>query len=617
MTDRRLVLLLGLLTAAVLALSPSRADAAPVGGAEVLTVDVTDHPTVALTVEVPPSAAGGTWTASVVEEGRRIPAQVRSVSGGDIEVALVVDTSGSMAGAPLEAAKQAARAFVQGLPATTPVAVVGFGERPYLVSPMTLDRNALDGTIAGLRSGGDTALYDALHVAADQFSTSNVARSIVLISDGADSASTTTLPSVTDRMVGEGIRLFGVRLLTDETNDIVLADLATATKGEVRQADDVTAVGASLDAVAGFAVAQLRVTYRSVRHGQTDGTILLDDGAETRAAEFAVELPPAPLVLRRPAAQEAPAPSSDLLVVGGASIFVALLLALRRVLARPRRSLLAANRGQVRRAKVERTKERLGAAFERTLERRGAQEAFGARLEQAGIALRPGEYLVTASVAATLACGIGTLLAGLPLGVVFAGVVAAAAHLYLGLKVSQRRSALERQLPDLLQQVTNSLRAGYGIMQSLDNAARESDAPMSDELRRVVTEVQLGRELTESLEGMSRRVAGQDFAWVVQAIEINREVGGELAGVLDAVNATIRARAHLRRQIKTLSAQGRLSARILLAMPFVMAGLLTLLNPGYLTPLFTEPAGPFLLVIGSVMMTVGWLWLRRIVRLQY
>jgi tight adherence protein B len=140
---------------------------------------------------------------------------------------------------------------------------------------------------------------------------------------------------------------------------------------------------------------------------------------------------------------------------------------------------------------------------------------------------------------------------------------------------------------------------------------------MCDEIRRVVHEVQLGRPLPDSLQAMADRVGCDDFGWVVQAIEINAEVGGDLVEVLDAVASTIRARAHLRRQIRTLSAQGRLSARILLAMPFFMAGLLSLIHPGYLSPLIEASAGPFILGIGAALMIVGWLWLRRIVRLQF
>ena len=260
---------------------------------------------------------------------------------------------------------------------------------------------------------------------------------------------------------------------------------------------------------------------------------------------------------------------------------------------------------------------RVGASMERSLERRGRREVLGARLETAGIALRPGEYLVAAGGVAALGLICGLLMGGLLLGVLFAALVAAVAWLLLRMRTTKRRAVLERQLPDLLQQLTSTLRVGYGIMQALDLVARESEAPMSDELRRVVHEVQLGRALTDSLQLMADRVGGQDFGWVVQAIEINHEVGGDLVEVLDAVAETIRARARLRREIKTLSAQGRLSSRVLLAMPFLLAVLLSLLRPGWLSPFFTTRIGPVLLAVGALMMLTGWLWMRRIVRLQF
>lgn len=255
--------------------------------------------------------------------------------------------------------------------------------------------------------------------------------------------------------------------------------------------------------------------------------------------------------------------------------------------------------------------------MERSLERRGRRQALGARLERAGVALRPGEYAVIVGGGAGAAFLFGMLLGGFVLGLLFGVFVYLAARLLLSSRTKKRRAALERQLPDFLQQVTSGLRAGYGVMQAIDAASREVDAPMSEELRRLVAEVQLGRDASDSLQAMAERIGGQDVEWVVQAVEINREVGGDLVEVLDAVAETIRARGHLRRQVKTLSAQGRLSARILIAMPFVMAAVLTLLSPGYLAPLVQESFGPFLLGMGLVLLTTGWLWLRSIVRPQF
>jgi tight adherence protein B len=371
----------------------------------------------------------------------------------------------------------------------------------------------------------------------------------------------------------------------------------------------------------------VRLTYQSVAHGTAQVRVDLASGEAHTTTTISVQLPaptattPAasepPTATRPSASATAPAPDSFRLLLGGSALFLGLLASGLLVCRRPHVSLLATSRRPVRSTGLRDLKGRFELAMERTLERRGRHDALGMRLESAGVALRPGEYLALAASATGLGFFVGLLLGSVVIAIVFAALAIVAAAAVLRVRTTKRRAAFERQLPDLLQQLTSTLRVGYGMMQALDSVARETEAPLGDELRRVVNEVQLGRLLPESLEAMAERVGGEDFLWVVQAIEINAEVGGDLVEVLDAVAATIRARAHLRRQIKTLSAQGRLSARILLSMPFVMAVLLSLIHPGYLAPLVEPGIGPVLLTVGAGLMTVGTLWMRRIVRLRF
>jgi tight adherence protein B len=419
---------------------------------------------------------------------------------------------------------------------------------------------------------------------------------------------------VTGLLTGQGVRLFGVHLLTSEAQRAVLENLAAATSGRVAAASDARDLGATYGAVAADVVRQVRVTYRSEAAGPTPVSVMV--GADQPASAPAVVDLPAAVVPPAPAPPPAvPAKAgAGALLLGGGTGFRAQALLCGLVLIRPRRSLLARQRGRVPAARQQ-LKARTGELVERTLERRGRRQALGARLEMAGIALRPGEYVVLVGGAATLALVTGLLLGGLFPGLLLAGAALVLARLLLRSRTTKRRTDLEKQLPDLLQQLISSLRAGYGVMQAIDAASREMADPMAGELHRLFTEVQLGRDLTESLRALSGRLAGQDFEWVVQAIEINREVGGELVEVLESVADTIRARDHLRRQVKTLSAQGRLSARILLAMPFVMAGLLSLMSPGYLTPLFSQAIG--ILVVGVLLMVIGWVWTRRLVRPRF
>jgi tight adherence protein B len=181
----------------------------------------------------------------------------------------------------------------------------------------------------------------------------------------------------------------------------------------------------------------------------------------------------------------------------------------------------------------------------------------------------------------------------------------------------KRRSKFDTQLGDTLQLLSGSLRAGHSVLRAIDAAATESAAPTSEEMRRVVTETSLGRDLLSSLNDTAARMRSEDFVWVSQAIQINREVGGNLAEVLDQVNGTIRERSEIKGQIKALAAEGKFSAYILIAMPFGVVGMLLVASPGYMDPLFTHPLGWTLIGISAVLMVIGCLWMRKIIDLKF
>ena len=624
--DRQRQLLIAfLLTAMWVVATGGRGYAQSDVSSTVVSVDVSGYPQVAITLDAPAGVDPGA-TATVEENGVVLPAAVQASGQGPIEVVLAVDTSGSMAGAPLDAAKAAATTFVQQLPPGARASVVGFGNVPYVVSPMTADRASLVAAIEGVEASGETALYDAIGLATTQFSLSEYPRSVVLVSDGGDTTSSASLDDATARLVGANARLFAVRMATNETNDGALEALATASHGRAIDGVDAAGLVSAYQQVANSALHQARLTYRSSAHGATTVRVELVSGAAHSTATASVPLPlvagpSAPQPDARAATQPFPATATsadgDHLVVGALAFFVGLVVVCYLTFTRPPKSLLAANRRSKRTTGLKDLKGRFSAAMEQSLERRGQRDVLRRRLENAGIALRPGEYVVLTAGAALGAFFVGLVVGGGAIAIGLAALVGGISWLRLKSKTTKRRAAFERQLPELLQQLTSTLRAGYGVMQALDSVGRETEAPMCDEICRVVREVQLGRPLSESLESMSERAGCEDFTWVVQAIEINAEVGGDLVEVLDAVASTIRARAQLRRQIKTLSAQGRLTARILIAMPFVMAVLLSLIHPGYLSPFVDTTAGPYLIAIGAVLMTVGKLWLRRIVRLQF
>jgi tight adherence protein B len=153
-------------------------------------------------------------------------------------------------------------------------------------------------------------------------------------------------------------------------------------------------------------------------------------------------------------------------------------------------------------------------------------------------------------------------------------------------------------------------------MQGLDTLVKETSPPTSTEFSRVLTEARLGMPIEDALNAMADRINNEDFRWVVLAINIQRQVGGNLAALLTTVSNTLREREMVRRQIKVLSAEGRLSAIILVALPFVLAGYISIVNPGYINQLFHETVGKIMVAGGLVLMTIGIFWMRKIIKID-
>lgn len=249
------------------------------------------------------------------------------------------------------------------------------------------------------------------------------------------------------------------------------------------------------------------------------------------------------------------------------------------------------------------------------LEKRG--RGLPGQLELAGIRMKASD-VVLLTFAAAMAAGAGTMLAAGPLiGLVVALIVPVAGQVALGFLVGRRKRAFAEQLDSTLQMMAASLRAGYSLLQAVQAMGAEADSPTRDEFSRVLNETRIGRPLNDSLIEVSNRMGSVDFNWVAQAIAINREVGGNLADVLDGVARTIRERNQLHRQVASLASEGKLSAVILMALPFGVVAFLTIANPGYLNRLFTTTIGWMITGAAVVMLTLGGLWLRSTVKIKF
>ena len=617
---------------------------APTGSLDLAPIDPASYPVLSAVVTVPPELNGQELSAGAVtvsENGIAQPTSLVRLPGNRLEVVLVIDTSGSMRGAAFVAAKAAAGTFIARLPHDARVALVAFSSTPVLASPLVQDRNVLLGAIDGLQASGETALYDAVNLATMQFSGDpNSRRSIIVLSDGGDTASSISLGAATAAVTAADVRLDVVQLITAETSRVALEQLAAAGGGRVVPAEEPAALAGIYDSLAMSLANQYAIGWRSTSHGTTQVTVRLEQSGVVAESRTTLEYPalPAPPPASAPPPSLAPVPVDAVvempvtvvepkgvagwtLVLGAGCVAVALfVLGLHAFAPRTRRlarARLGANRPTLPDASaLSELVGRATASADAALERHGRRSGLNDRLEQAGLALRPGEYMVLAVSAIVGGFAVGMLVFGLLVGALLAAIAGVAAYLIPNVLRSRRRGEFSGQLPDTLQLMAGSLRAGYGLLQAVDAVGRESPEPTSSEFRRIVVEARLGRDVSHSLHSMAQRIGTDDLSWVVQAIDIHREVGGDLAEVLDTVGTTIRERNQVMRHVKTLTAEGRLSAYILTALPVVLAGALRLTNPRYFR-LLTFGPGLYISAAAIAMLVVGALWFRKLCQLDY
>jgi len=263
-------------------------------------------------------------------------------------------------------------------------------------------------------------------------------------------------------------------------------------------------------------------------------------------------------------------------------------------------------------------------ATDRALRKRGWTPVIEDELELAGIRSEPAAFMVTLFLIAAAAALLGIVLGfalPAPLSIVvpllFVAVVAIVTRLLLTRRIRKRREAFADQLDDTLQLVASGLRAGHSLARSIDAVAHDADSPTAEEFARVINENRLGRDLGTALVQAAERMKSEDLAWAAQAVDIHREVGGNLSEVLDHVSDTIRERNQIRRQVATLSSEGRISANILLGLPVVIAVLLAVISPGYLTVFVSTPVGFALIGASIVLFIIGMVWLRAVVRIKF
>jgi len=605
-------------------------------------VSLAEFPRVKLQLDVPTTGASANTEPAfeIIENGRSVEVLSKDKMEADpIDVILAIDTSGSMRGASLEAAKNAAKAFIQELQPESKVGVVAFASKPRVVSPIGPQSALLGAAIDGLQAADETALYDALSAVAAQSAQAGVTRPVaVLLSDGGDTVSRGTLDAALKALRAAKTPVLVVALPSAEADSDALQTIATQTGGRFLGVADAKNLVEVYRTLAQQLQTTWNVTYVSNRPATKD----LDVEVRVTQTGQTMTMVGSALVgnpLFDPAASSDasplnPVPPANLITVVGTAILVfvavfAFVASLALVFIRPKSALdklkyydQLQGTGDMADAATDdysgKVTSSIMGAIDAVAGKRGIKRFVYEQLDRAGLPLRPTEY-ITIHLLAVIAVGIvAGLLSGGSLAI--SVVVAVAATLlpiaFIQYKISSRRDSFEQQLPDVLTLIAGALRAGWGLQQSVDLVVEQMAPPVSTEFARAQTEIRLGWAVEDALESVAERTQSLDFTWAVTAIGIQRDVGGNLAEVLDVVAATIRDRGALKRQISGLTAEGRISAYILMGLPFVLLLLLSVVNPEYLGSLFTTVPGLVMLLIGAVLLVIGGIWLRNIVTIE-
>jgi tight adherence protein B len=261
--------------------------------------------------------------------------------------------------------------------------------------------------------------------------------------------------------------------------------------------------------------------------------------------------------------------------------------------------------------------EKAGAYAERAMGKTATAVSLRGRLTQAGSNLKAGEFIAIIAVAAAIVALLaGSLSNSFLIGLVMAALTPLVGMMYLRNKARKRLIMLEGQLPAVLQLLAGSLDSGSSLLLALELAAEEGDAPLATELSRVIVETRVGRPLLESLEAMADRLGSKDISWTVEAIRIQHQTGGKLADTLRILAEFMRARLEVRGEVRALSAEARISGKILIAMPIGIGMFLFFFRRGYLDPLLSTTVGQIMMGGAVIGMILGSLWMKKLVQVE-
>jgi tight adherence protein B len=613
------------LAAALVALAVPVASPA---GVRLRGVDTAAYPTIRATLVTSKPAPAAP---ALLENGSPVVGLVAENLGREKSVVLAVDRSRSMAGAKLADAAAAAAAFVGAKPPQDRIALVVFGRRPVALtrfSTATIDADNALRTL-GVDGRQGTALYDAVVASARALAAEPAGgRVVIVLTDGRDVSSGASAQDAVDAARQAGAVVYPIAVGTDAAV-APLKKLASATGGTFYGA----ASSSALKGVYASIAAELRRTWRLeyVTAARPGDHLRLEASVPAQGAARADASVPSDLGAAA-SAQSKPSPLLPSPVYGAGGDLVLLSLVALLILLAAAFAFATAKGSWVQKrlaphvAATRRTTKRgqererlaflsgLFGATEKAFAHRRHWHRIQVKLERADVPLKTVEF-VWLCVGSAFVLGLFAAITGRSSLMILASFAVGALVPYwvVSFKARRRVRDFEEQLPDLLITMAASLKAGHSFKQGVQSVVDEGQEPAAKEFKRVLTETQLGRPMDEALSETAERIGSKNFSFVITAVTIQRQIGGSLAGLFDMVADTVRQRQQFARKIRSLTAMGRASAYVLVGLPFVVAGAITLLNPSYMDPLYHTSTGHFLIFLGLGMMAFGSLLLKKIV----
>lgn len=587
----------------------------------------------AYALEVPGPVAIDAESVTVTENGEPVSElRVESAAEGasdSFATVLVIDASNSMAGSPIAGAMRAARAFAEHRAPDQKLAVLTFNREPRVLLPFSSDDREIAAALSSdPQLDSSSHLYDAADEAlAMLVEAGATAGTVVVLSDGADNGSGVGLAELVEGAEAVGMRIFTVGLRSEKFEPGVLEDLAV--RGvfvEAAEPDDLTPILERFGVALG---SEYLLGYRSgaqpgaavtveVRVPEVEGVARDHYEAPTAATPAPLEAPDEEGFWSSSVAMLA----ALTLACGLFGVAFAVLLSTRQESVRERvgRFLHPELRrgGQTAAADGQRAEAMFGALrpIERAMTGRQWWDRFVEELEVAGVEVPAVRIAVATFLGTMLAALLITQVLDIGILAPLALLVPFGVRMRINKLLREQRDAFAEQLGDNLQVVTSALRAGQSMVGAFGVVVAESPEPSRAEFRRIVNDERLGVSLEEAIRDVARRMDNRDMDQLALVARIQRETGGNTAEVLDQLIATIRERAALRRLMKTLTAQGRLTQIIVSVLPLVLLVAVTLLQPDYMEPLFETAGGHIALGIGALLSVIGSLVIKRIVEVR-